>query len=264
MKIDWLINLLLKNLHKKTTHSHTKATTALNSKEWHKLLATGKSVRALVEKIKDNRLPEWSKPLLQHSSAADSTLELGSGTGEISAILAIYGRKAHLLDFSEESIEFTKQLFKELKISGYFYVQDVLEGIPMKPNSIDWVWSSGLLEHFSDEELSHIMAESYRVCKKGVMSLVPNANSLFYRISKFRMEQEGTWPYGREIPKFTMRDFFKDTGLKNIVEYSIGIDDSIWLWGSDKKEIMGFFDSLSIEELQKLNQGYLLFTYGEK
>jgi ubiquinone/menaquinone biosynthesis C-methylase UbiE len=191
-------------------------------------------------------------------------LELGSDTGELSAILAIYGRITHLLDYSEENIDYAKALFQELGIEGYFYCQNILDGISMKTSSVDWVWSSGLLEHFPDEQIMDIINESVRVCKKGVMSLVPNASSIFYRIGKFEMEQEGTWPYGKEIPKFTMKDYFKAAGLRNIKEFSVGTTHSTRFLNSIEKEFRNFYNNLSLDEIQKLNQGYLLFTYGEK
>jgi len=236
----------------------------LDSKRWHKVMIGDKSVNDLAAKIRSKQFPVWCKPLLQHSSLGDSMLELGSGTGELSAILGIYGRIPHILDYSEESIDYVKRLFQELGIQGHFYCADILEGIPMETSSVDWVWSSGLLEHFSDEQIIMILKESVRVCKKGVMSLVPNANAIFYRIGKFKQEQEGTWLYGKEIPKFTLKDYFKEAGLKNIKEYSVDPYHSLNFLGSDKKGIKIFYDNLSFEELQKLNQGYLLFTYGAR
>ena len=241
-----------------------KGSKALNSDEWHKVIIGKNTVQKLINKIKSNQFPVWCKPLLQHSSPHDSILELGSGTGELSAILAIYGKIPHLLDYSEENIKHAKDLFQELGIKGHFYCADIIKGIPIEEKSVDWVWSSGLLEHFSDEQIVDILKESVRVCRKGVMSLVPNASSIFYRIGKFKMEQEGTWAYGRETPKFTMKDYFNATGLKNIKEFSVGTYHSLSFWGKDEKEIKNFYDNLSFEELQNLNQGYLLFTYGEK
>lgn len=241
-----------------------KGSTVLDSKEWHNVMIGERSVHNLANKIRNNQFPVWCKPLLQHTSPSDSLLELGSGTGELSAILGINGRIPYLMDYSEENIDYAKSLFQELEIKGYFYFGDILEGVPLRTNSVDWIWSSGLLEHFSDEQIEDILKESVRVCKKGVMSLVPNANSIFYRIGKFKMEQEGTWLYGKEIPKFTMKDYFKATGLKNIKELSVGTYHSLQFWGQNKKEIKNFYDNLNSEELQNLNQGYLLFTYGEK
>lgn len=242
----------------------TKKASALTSKEWHNVMIGNNSVHALVEKIRGNVFPVWCRPLLEHSSPGDSILELGSGTGELSAILGIYGRTPHLLDYSKDSLDYAKSVFESLGINGNFYFQDLLKGISLETGSIDWVWSSGLLEHFSDEVIVNMLKESRRVARKGVMSLVPNANAIFYRTGKFKMEQEGTWPYGIENPKYTMRGYFEAAGLKNIGECSVGPYHSLEFFHSGNKEVKEFYDSLDKEELKKLNQGYLLFTYGEK
>ena len=78
------------------------------------------------------------------------------------------------------------------------------------------------------------------------------------------MEKEHTWPYGHEISKFTMSSYFESVGLKNIKEESFGAQHSLQFWGKDQKDVKEFFNSLSVGELDQLNQGYLLFTYGEK
>ncbi len=236
----------------------------LTSKEWHNIMTNDISVDALAARVKNSHIPAWHKPVIEHSSFNDSMLELGSGTGQLSAMLRLSNRTTHLLDYSQESINFSKMLFKTLKLEGVFYSSDVLKKLPLESSSIDWVWSSGLLEHFLDDQILEILKESARVCRKGVMSLVPNANSIFYRIGKFKMEQEGRWPYGKEIPKLTMKELFITAGLSNIKEFSIGTCDALQFWGSSNKDIKDFFDSLRSEELYSLNQGYLLFTCGEK
>jgi malonyl-CoA O-methyltransferase len=236
----------------------------LDSRRWHDAIISRQSADSLADKIRRGEFPVWCRPILQHTSPGDSTLELGSGTGQLSAILGIYHRVPHLLDYSRESIEFGKRLFRRLGIEGHFYCADILEGIPMQDGSVDWVWSSGTLEHLSGREMASVLQESVRVCSKGVMSLVPNANSIFYRIGKFVMEQKGAWPYGRERPFFTMRKYFEAAGLKNIREFSVGTYHSVEFWGSKMSEIKSFYDSLSLRELEGLNQGYLLFTYGER
>jgi hypothetical protein len=78
------------------------------------------------------------------------------------------------------------------------------------------------------------------------------------------MERDRTWLYGREIPKFTMKDFFRLAGLKNIKEFSVGAYAALNFWGREDKDIKYFYDSIDLGEITRLNQGYLLFTYGEK
>ncbi len=207
----------------------------LNPYEWHKVMIGNQTINNIIMRINKKEFPIWSKSLLNHSSVGDSLLELGSGTGELSAILNIHSRITHLMDFSEKSIDFSKKLFEQLNLKGFFYCQDIRNGIPLKTNEIDFVWSSGLIEHFSDEQILRILKESVKVCKKGIMTLVPNANSIFYRIGKYTMEQKGSWKYGIENPKYSLRTFFKKVGLRNIIEYSIGVNHSLRFWGKSNK-----------------------------
>ncbi|VAW48329.1 hypothetical protein MNBD_GAMMA03-2076 [hydrothermal vent metagenome] len=235
----------------------------LNSDEWHAAIVSQK-VEDITQKIRQNQFPVWVKPFLNHSIPGDSFFEIGSGTGEISAILGVYDRKVHLLDYSQDNILYAEQLFQQLKLEGKFYCGDMFADFPIEENEVDWTFSSGVLEHYSDEEIINVMQKSATISRKGVMCLVPNRNALFYRIGKHKMESEGKWTYGYENPKSTMKPYFKAAGLKNIQEYSVATQHTLELWGKDYPEIKEFFGSLSKAELDGLNQGYLLFTYGEK
>lgn len=240
-----------------------KGTGRLNEDEWHDAMADH-SLDQLVSKIRKNDFPVWVQPLLKSTRPGESVLEMGSGTGELAAILSIYDRQTHLLDYSPPSIERARKLFEKLGLKADFSTGDILKDLPLGNESVDWVFSSGVLEHFTDDEIVNILRKSKRVSRKGVMSLVPNANALFYRIGKFRMEQDGAWRYGTEIPKFTMKNYFEAAGLKNIKEFSIGTYHTLAFENSGNALIKEFFDHLSLKELQEMNQGYLLFTIGEK
>jgi len=234
----------------------------LDDKQWHTTITAGQSVQELASKIKSNVFPVWCKPLLNHTKPDDLLLELGSGTGELAAIYALYGRQVQLLDYSTESNSFAARLFQELGLNGKFHCCNVLQRIPLDDASVDWVYSSGVLEHFSDKEIIGILKESKRLARQGVMSLVPNADAIFYRIGKHKMEQEGTWKYGHEDPKWTMRPLFEAAGLCHIQEYSVGTYHALQFWGKDHDDIKHFLDQCSPKQLQLLNQGYLLFTMG--
>lgn len=244
--------------------SGIKGPVTIDENQWHDVMVKNNRADDLVKRINNNQFPPWIKPLIQHTSPGDKILELGSGTGFLSSILGVYGRKPYLLDYSSENINFNKELFNMLNIEGRFFCGNVLDGIPIDNKAVDWVWSSGLLEHFTNDQIQHIMNESARVSKKGVISLVPNANSTLYRIGKHRMELSGKWLYGREDPKYSMKNYFQEAGLVNIKEFSIGTYHVMEFMDSIRADTKAFFDSLDIEELQNMNQGYLLFTYGEK
>jgi len=235
----------------------------LDSKGWNKAMLDSTAVKDLVTKIKSNDFPVWIKPFLKNTESGDELLELGSGTGEMSAILSLYERKCHLMDYSKDSLKFAKNLFHALELDGHFYNQDIFKGMPDKCSPVDWVFSSGVLEHFEDQQIIDILKSSAQIARKGVLCLVPNSHSLFYRMGKTKMEEEGAWKYGIEVPKATMKHYFEEAGLKNIVEYSVGAFHSLEFVDNDQKEVQDFFSSLNVHELEGLNQGYLLFTRGD-
>ncbi|MFH1776938.1 MAG: methyltransferase domain-containing protein [Candidatus Omnitrophota bacterium] len=276
-RIKWILKKHCTNVHvEKISYDCNKAdglflawtavknTTGLDSSKWHTAIIGKRSAATLADAIKNNKFPVWTKPLLLHTCPGDTILELGSGTGELSVVMAIYNRKMHLLDYSQKNLEFSKNIFKLLHVKGNFHHADALKKLPFKNNSFDWILSSGLLEHFPDEQVISILKESKRISRRGTMCLVPNANAIFYQFGKFKMIEERTWPYGFEVPKFSMKPYFKKAGYRNIKEYSVGSYHALNFVRGDKKAIKKFYNSLSMYELRELNQGYLLFTCGEK
>lgn len=236
----------------------------LANERWHEVIVGDKEAGKLAEKIRSNAFPIWCRPLLESTRPGDSMLELGSGSGEISAVMTLYGRNPVLIDYCVENVEFARALFEELGVTGCFIHADIMEGIPLEDGSVDWVWSSGFLQHYEERQIKWILEESTRVCRQGVLSLVPNAASIFYRLGKYKMEKEGSWAYGKENPKYTMRNIYNEVGLREIEEYSVGLYHPLRFWGSDQEDIRELYDSLDPGEMRALNQGYLLFTKGRK
>lgn len=242
----------------------------LSADGWHKAMVAYQDIEALAASVLARKSPEWLEQLLASTEPGEMCLELGSGTGALSAALAMQGRKVVLLDFSAESLDFSKRLFERLSLEGTFIHADILEKFPLDDNFCDCVWSSGVLEHFSDAELARIMRESARVASRKVISLVPNAASVPYRLGKWLQEQMGIWKYGYESPKFSLRDAFIQAGLVDIREFSIAPGqavkflDSVPGMDSVANEIRNWYISLGRPEIERLNQGYLLFTIGER
>lgn len=240
----------------------------LSASGWHEAIVAYQDVENLAQRILSGKSPEWLEQVLESTEPGETCLELGSGTGALSAALAMKGRSVILLDFSRESLAFSKRLFERLNLDAGYIHADILEKFPMDANFCDCVWSSGVLEHFSDPQLAHIMRESARVARKSVISLVPNAASIPYRLGKWLQEQRGIWKYGYEDPKFSLEAFFLEAGLRDIEEFSVDAHHALQFLNqfpeltSAVHNLEKFYLSLSKDEVRKLKQGYLLVTKG--
>jgi len=91
----------------------------------------------------------------------DRILEGGCGIGQNVFKLQQMGYDVYGVDFAEETVKKTKELFPELKIE----VQDVRH-LSFEANFFDGYWSLGVIEHFQDG-YEEIIKEAQRVIKKG-------------------------------------------------------------------------------------------------
>jgi glycosyltransferase involved in cell wall biosynthesis/SAM-dependent methyltransferase/phosphoglycolate phosphatase-like HAD superfamily hydrolase len=156
-------------------------------------------------------------------------LEAGSGAGELSAHLAHAGYRVTLLDQSREAIRLSQKVFAREGLTGSWFSGDLFS-LPFPDHSFDCVWNSGVLEHFSAEDLDRALAEMARVARQYVIALVPNARCLFYRVAKWRMESDGSWPYGVEHPITSLTDAFVRAGLSVLDQVYLGVDQGL-VWG---------------------------------
>jgi glycosyltransferase involved in cell wall biosynthesis/ubiquinone/menaquinone biosynthesis C-methylase UbiE len=236
--------------------------------DWHESITRGTTSKIVANAVRNNTIPPWIAPIVSETEPLDSVLELGSGTGELSAHLARLGRRTTLFDFSHDSLKFATEVFDELGLAGKFVQGDVLQPLPFEDHAIDVIWSSGLLEHFTDQEIGYIISQSARVAKKKVISLVPNASSLAYRLGKDAQERAGRWIWGKEDPKVTLVPTFQLAGLQNVCEYSIATEHALTFMDAPelaglRSELAKVYAAFSKDSLEDLNQGYLLVTIGD-
>jgi SAM-dependent methyltransferase len=211
----------------------------------------------------------WVRPILESTGVGDLLLELGSGTGAMSAVLAQAGRRVILLDWSRDCLRFSREVVAALGGRAGTVQADILQGLPLRGNSVDCVWSSGVLEHFTDEEVHAVLCESARISRRLVVSLVPNAASIPYRLGKWQQERAGTWRWGKEEPRFSLRSAFDAAGLDVIREESVDVEHALdFLAGPEaaafRDTMRAWLETLGPQEKAALNQGYLLCTVGTK
>jgi SAM-dependent methyltransferase len=197
----------------------------------------------------------------------EMVLEAGCGSATLSAELATCGRKIHLCDFSEKILRRATKLFTVSQlVQPGVTVCDLTRPLPWQDRAIDVVWSSGVLEHWTDEEMLPVVREMARISRRCVISLIPYAGCVLYRLGKFLAEESGRWPYGREIPRETLKPMFEKAGLYNIRESIVWSDAApgvISLADGEMYEtIKRWWQSLSSDDPARVGQGYLMLTVG--
>jgi SAM-dependent methyltransferase len=142
--------------------------------------------------------PEHSKNIAKCVSrfielSESEVLDVGCGTCIIASGFISYGARVVGLDSSLTAVNIAKNIISE----AYF---GTAESLPFENNRFDVVMSSGLMEHFQDEELEQIIDEQLRVLKEDglLLVMVPNPEDIIYRISKHSQQIAGTWQFGTE------------------------------------------------------------------
>lgn len=213
-----------------------------------------------IEELFKKNLPKGAK-----------VLEAGSGAGEISGWLSKKGFESTLLDESKVAIDLSKSFYKLHKLKGEF-VQGDLFKIPFKDNAFDCVWNSGVMEHFSAEDIISGIKEMGRVSKDYVIVIVPNAKAIFYRLAKWNLEKNKEWAAGEEYPKASMKPYFEEAGISPIFEDFLAVDWGVeWVKNTTKFEnrelyetLRDFRNSLEDDALFKDSLAYLLVCVGSK
>ncbi|WP_044891779.1 class I SAM-dependent methyltransferase [Opitutus terrae] len=209
-----------------------------------------------------------AQALVQLSVPGDVMLETGCGSASISAELGVADRIVQLADFSPAILERAQRLFAASGLSAPLNrLADLTQPLPWADKSVDITWSSGVLEHWQDDELVPILREMARVSRKRVVSFVPFAGSVFYRWGKWVSEQNGSWPYGRELPRQSLCSVFERAGLQRIVEYTLWPDAALnFMHMVDPElapEVHRWWHAVPADDPLRRTQGYLLATIGE-
>jgi len=241
----------------------------LTPAQWSDVLLTGVQPQGIASGLKNDSINPWTANLLKYTEDSRTILDLGSGRGQHSAMLALAGRQTTLMDWSAENVEFSKKLFEELRMPGAFRQGDMLKPLAFEDNAFDTVFSCGVFEYFSNDEIRQVLKEAFRVAKKRVIIMVPNASSLAYRIGKFYMEKTGAWEWGGERPHSTLKPHFRAIGCSRIHEFSVATKTSLTFLtmrgsGLVKKILIRGLKLTDHAEPSAFKQGYLLITIGEK
>lgn len=111
-------------------------------------------------------------------------LNIGCGGGYEGLLFAGYGARYIGVDFSHNAASFTKKLIHNAGFGGVTY-QAEAEALPFQSDSIDFIYSSGVLHHTPNTEQA--LKEVHRVLKPGgtaMIGLYPTYSIMFlwYRL----------------------------------------------------------------------------------
>ena len=235
----------------------------LTDTEWSKLYNHSLADTIYVN-IRNGNLSAQSKEMLKLSRSKDRILEIGCGSGATTAYLSQNGRVCTALDFQEESLILTKALSGKFGCSVRTVKADARVSLPFEEGEFDIAFQAGLLEHFEREERIN-MLRIWKSCCRKMVSLIPNAASLGYRMGKGLMEKNGTWSYGRELPQYSLIRDFEEAGYKVIDEYTVGERNSVNFLPKNhylREALEKWFTEMELCG-DNCGQGYLLVTIGE-
>jgi SAM-dependent methyltransferase len=241
----------------------------LTPDQWSNVLTNEATPETIAKNLlKGDYLP-WNEILLQKSEKGETTLDLGSGRGENSAMLARQGRRTTLLDWSQENIDYSKRLFQLMSLEGEFLRADMTKPLPFTDNTFDMVFSCGVFEYFTGETIHAILKEAFRVSRKRVVIMVPNALSIPYRLGMGYMKATGQWHWGGEVPSYTLKPHFEGIPNTKVTEFSVGTRHSLDFltmpWGGTlRRACTKLFNLKDHSNPAFLRQGYLLITIAEK
>lgn len=139
--------------------------------------------------------------------------DIGSGTGFISEGLINNNIKVIAVDQSEEMLNLLKSKFyyyKDLKC-----IQGIGEDIPIKDNSVDYVFANMFLHHVEDPSIA--IKEMNRILKPDGKLVITDLDE--HNFNFLKTEQYDVWMgFDRKI----IKKWFKDSNFKNITINCVG------------------------------------------
>lgn len=124
-------------------------------------------------------------------SKARKILEVGAGTGTMSVFLSNLGFEVTTLDNDSKILEIAQQVKDKFNGQNYLQKGDAFK-LPFADNSFDLVFHQGLLEHFKDNDIHHLLTEHLRVAPIVIFS-VPNNFYPQKDVGDERLLGKSTW-----------------------------------------------------------------------
>jgi len=165
---------------------------------------------SIVEMLKKHRLKPGSR-----------LLELGCGSGHLSACLNMAGYRTDMLDISCESLKKAQQTFDEHGLEGQFIQADMMSLEASDLSGYDLAWNSGVMEHFDDDTIIEVF-KKIRKTARHTLIIVPNPQSVSYLLMRYVRQAENDWPYGKEYLRTDYAEAMNAAGLVDVSTHYIG------------------------------------------
>jgi ubiquinone/menaquinone biosynthesis C-methylase UbiE len=185
-------------------------------------------------------------------------IEVGSGSGFTSAVLAERGAECALLDLSQEALDVGMRNFMRRGLpEPQCYNENALQS-SVPSNYYDAVWNMGVLEHFYDDGKKKLVREMYRMTKPegSVIVMVPNAWCWPFQIAQKWKKIRKSWAYGFEddLSPRRLAKICNYLKLDNYVSYAYNPIHA-WSWFPFLNKVIARWDTLD-HHLRQTWMGY--------
>lgn len=166
----------------------------------------------------ERKLAEHIRSIIEQNGILPGSkiLELGCGSGHLSACLAQRGYEVTLVDYSFVSLEKAKLTFEKYALTAEFVLADMFDLESLYGKKYDLVWNSGVMEHFDDESLLNALVSIKKLGAPKFLFLVPNPDSIAYLLMRFNLFANDRWEWGTEYLRDNYEDYLKQTGMSVI------------------------------------------------
>ena len=240
----------------------------LTTDQWSEQLLSETTLEEAARGLTQGELLPWTRILIDATSKGERVLDLGAGRGENAGALALEGRDTTLVDWSLDNLAFGETLFERIGRKARFCQADITRPLPFENESFDLVYSCGVFEYFTAAEIAGVLKEAFRVSRRGVIIMVPNALSAAYRAGMWYMKMRGKWNWGGEVPSVSLKPRFQAVGIRNLKEFSVAARHSLVFlvmpFGALVRRVCHSFSARDSSAPSRLRQGYLLVTIGMK
>ena len=158
------------------------------------------------------------------------TIELGSGRGDLSVLLAERGAAVTLLDTSATALELAQSRFERLGLPVVTVQADMFDWPRCNQGQFDVALSSGVIEHFTGTARTDaVRAHCDSIRPGGLVAIsVPHAMCPPYRLWKLYLGLRRRWPYGFEQP-YNGREIVRRAREAGLAETEV---EGVGLWHS--------------------------------